>query len=226
MVVIGIIAILISFLLPTLGRARERASTVACLSNLRQIGQAIIGYTVSNGGKTPPWSTRREYPIDLPPDPIYPHAGPGWIVLLHPYTHQKPDGPLWNCPAWPDSERRVNYFFGSRWMRWQVPLLRSIPITRIKNSTTFVLSGDCTLQNYYPPPFGTEMVWPNDDIDKDDGSQKCLSFYGDPGGFNMHRVGNNVLFPDGHAATFRKFDPSSLTFSPTEMKSWDEIPLP
>jgi prepilin-type processing-associated H-X9-DG protein/prepilin-type N-terminal cleavage/methylation domain-containing protein len=44
LVVIGIIAVLISILLPTLGRARDSAKTAQCLSNLRQMGQAIQMY--------------------------------------------------------------------------------------------------------------------------------------------------------------------------------------
>lgn len=53
LVVIGIIALLISILLPSLNRARETANRVKCGSNMRQIGQAIQLYANENKGNYP-----------------------------------------------------------------------------------------------------------------------------------------------------------------------------
>ncbi len=51
LVVIGIIAILISLLLPALNKARGAARAVACMSNMRQLGQAFFMYAAENDGK-------------------------------------------------------------------------------------------------------------------------------------------------------------------------------
>jgi prepilin-type N-terminal cleavage/methylation domain-containing protein/prepilin-type processing-associated H-X9-DG protein len=53
LVVIGILSVLISMLLPALGRARAQANTVKCLANLRSIGQAIQIYTNNHKGSYP-----------------------------------------------------------------------------------------------------------------------------------------------------------------------------
>ena len=53
LVVIGIIAVLISILLPTLSVAREAANKVKCAANLRQVGAAFIAYAGAHNGQFP-----------------------------------------------------------------------------------------------------------------------------------------------------------------------------
>jgi prepilin-type N-terminal cleavage/methylation domain-containing protein/prepilin-type processing-associated H-X9-DG protein len=53
LVVIGIIALLISILMPTLASARRAGNTVKCLSNLRQVGTALQMYTGDFKGAIP-----------------------------------------------------------------------------------------------------------------------------------------------------------------------------
>ena len=54
LVVIGIIALLISILLPSLNKARRQAKTVQCQSNMRQVAMGLIMYINDNKGKFPP----------------------------------------------------------------------------------------------------------------------------------------------------------------------------
>jgi len=69
LVVIGIIALLISILMPALSRVREQANRVACMSNHRQLAAAIIMYSGDNKQYLPfsNWGSTNKFPV------------PGWL---------------------------------------------------------------------------------------------------------------------------------------------------
>ncbi len=54
LVVIGIIAVLISILMPALDAANKQARRISCLSNLRQLAQLCVMYSGENKGYFPP----------------------------------------------------------------------------------------------------------------------------------------------------------------------------
>jgi prepilin-type N-terminal cleavage/methylation domain-containing protein len=53
LVVVAIIAVLVALLLPSLKAARDRAKTLTCSSNLKQIGMGFAYYLSENNGKYP-----------------------------------------------------------------------------------------------------------------------------------------------------------------------------
>ena len=55
LVVIAIIAVLASMLLPALSKARQKAQSIKCISNLGQIAKAALLYTMDNEDYFPPY---------------------------------------------------------------------------------------------------------------------------------------------------------------------------
>jgi prepilin-type processing-associated H-X9-DG protein len=170
----------------------------------------------------PAWSGSHSYPNDVnAADPL----GPGWLACLESSIGAKPDSPLYICPAYPVADGTITYFLAARYAGGLTPPVSSIPMARIQLSSQYVLSGDVGNVYWYRPPVGD---WPQDfdNIDKDDNLYPCVAFFGETGGRNMHRAGNNLLFADGHVAPFRKYDPQAITFHPTERRNWNEVEHP
>lgn len=104
LVVISMIALLISILLPALQQARYAARSMACLSNQRQIGIAMVAYTGDYRGYFPfnegqsywysPLTMARELVVE---GNYLPASGTGWG---HTYAMQCPlDSNQWNSAA-------------------------------------------------------------------------------------------------------------------------------
>lgn len=217
LVVIGIIAILVGILMPTLSRVRQQALAIQCQSHLREIGNALHMYASMNHNELPPWSGWHIYPDGSDPEDS---PGLSWSERIAPYC-MTPDKPLWNCPSFPP-DYPFNYFLASRWVNRQVPRRFSLKLSEVRTSSFFVLSGDCTGPTLYPAWFG-DAHFTKTDCDKDDATDPGLLFFGEPGGRNMHPAGNNILFADNHVAPFKKFDPSSMTFSAHQMQDWEDV---
>ena len=95
-------------------------------------------------------------------------------------------------------------------------------LSEIRKASEFVLSGDCTQASLYPSGFGTAGNLP-DDCDKDDATQEGVVFANEPGGLNVHRKGNNILFGDGHVSLLPRFDPTQMTYNPRKMETWASV---
>src|SRR5687768_12970392 len=112
LVAIGIIAILIGILLPTLSRAREAARRVTCLSNVRQLVHATLLYAHENGQYLPEAASANT-PLESPvcprarfAPPWTPYAPDRYVLpsigaLLDKYL--KNEGKHWRCPSSQDA---------------------------------------------------------------------------------------------------------------------------
>jgi len=89
LVVIGIIALLITILLPALNRAKDQANRIKCMNNLRNIMQGVLMYTNENKGHLtyanwagyPPGHTGWLYKDPIRPDPAYVETGAVFFYL-------------------------------------------------------------------------------------------------------------------------------------------------
>jgi prepilin-type N-terminal cleavage/methylation domain-containing protein/prepilin-type processing-associated H-X9-DG protein len=88
LVVISIIALLIAMLIPALGKARDVAKKVACLSQERSLSMGFLNYANDNRQ----WFPGIEYhmPIVNDAQAIFPYFG---------YTAQTRNAPVFRCPS-------------------------------------------------------------------------------------------------------------------------------
>ena len=93
LVVIAIIAILAAILFPAFAQAREKARQAQCMSNLKQLGLAVMQYTQDNNELFPcgdNWVNDKDVPGHAQPD-----FARGWKYQVFPYI--KSEG-VFYCP--------------------------------------------------------------------------------------------------------------------------------
>jgi prepilin-type processing-associated H-X9-DG protein/prepilin-type N-terminal cleavage/methylation domain-containing protein len=122
LVVVGIIAVLIALLLPAMHGARRQAAGIRCMSNLRQLGQALVTYSVNNNGNVIPSYTMTGVTggANVPLE--------GWASILDRDKYvtgsQSNEGSVFVCPDMLDAEGMLGGQTGNDpgkprgWMDW------------------------------------------------------------------------------------------------------------
>jgi prepilin-type N-terminal cleavage/methylation domain-containing protein/prepilin-type processing-associated H-X9-DG protein len=191
LVVIAIIGILAAMLLPSLAKAKERAITIQCMSNLKQLGNAMVMYGDDNDFKLPeangdvPWTSTNPVP---------------WLRVMADYYKNTN---VIRCAALTQfyEHSPFNYFLGSR-AAYIDSGGQSAPVStkKILIPSQYILSGDCNWD------------FSSTDADPDDYTQDTL--FWNPSPVHNHKV--NVLFADTHVSTYSRFNSNEMTFSYTQ----------
>ncbi len=176
LVVIGIIALLISLLLPSLNKARAAANAVQCASQMRQIGMGLMLYSQKHKGQLIAGITGVASPLD------------NWSkVCAAELVNRANEGAnsrekVFRCPsnlisAQGDSSSHNSYFAGAA-LLGDIPAgVRPMKLTRVRNPVEKIFVAESINgSNYTANP---------------DGSGSRIAA-------NWHYKGSNFLFGDFH----------------------------
>ncbi len=222
LVVIAIIAILAAMLLPALASAKQRAWTTSCTSNLHQIGLGMRMFADDNSDFYPESGTD----IYWNNTDVQPPAGSGkqsWMQQVFSYVGNTN---AYNCPGNvqlpANMQGPFNYFNGCRAAYIATGGFAPVKSSAILYTTAYVLSGDtCGIPKVTSGEAGG--VFDPQDADKDDYSQNCVG--GPANGapyelWQVHSLGQNILFADGHAKWYKGYNANEMTFNYSVMTNW------
>lgn len=197
LVVIAIIAILAAILLPVFARARQKARDSRCISNLKQISQAILQYASDHDQYMPVVASTTNPP--QPQDPL-------WTSLIAPYVKNED---IYLCSS-ADSKatfgktwsERGFLPYGMNWF-WGFPYASSMDYTiqqsKLSRPAASILVMDSVPVDPGTDPVGGYLVMPFGFE-----GRTRVSPVDHMGGFSSrHHEGTMVAFADGHAKWYK-----------------------
>jgi len=202
LVVIAIIAILAAILFPVFAKAREKARQTSCLSNLKQIGTAMLMYAQDYDETLPlayyeDWLHYWDCTLDAA---TWVEGGPG---LLDPYTK---NGQLRACPSFKVSGGDRKYtgyaynadFLGSNPADTWGPMRGPAPLGSVQDPVGTVMVCDSAIwSSLSSSVIGNNLLKAPGQVD----------YYGPNVAFRHNGVAN-VAYVDGHVkAATRKTNP-------------------
>ena len=238
LVVIGIIALLIGILLPAMNRARRQSQSVACLSNMRQLGTALMMFTHEKKGWLPKawWNSRpNSFPMGqdvMPSDHAasdawgyrYPMYGFDYVMLLYTKRNKavfqcpSDDNPqlrgttLDNVPNLPDDPKADDIAASYRINVSNHPsMVESIKITQLRPASKAIIFVEGT-----PAQEPTFVAWHHVSTWERHPEGRVSPTFPHRIAWKRHPAGSNYVFADGHAETLEFKD----TWKPIGPQQW------
>lgn len=215
LVVIGIIALLISILLPALNKARQSAISMTCQSNMRQIGLAMQMYLNDNRHVYPQQSLVSSEWNPLEERTWWGAIGP-YLPWGKPYSASvNPPAALGTVGRCPNHDEYFGHFsYVANWHivnpGFTIPageIVRGTPSAKIRRSSEVIWLFE--IHNY--------ALWPSTDGGRARGK---VPFAWSTNG--AHVKTNNWLFVDGHVSAFDAGDLNYPNEYGYEIKAFDE----